>query len=68
MGDDLRMKHMFVSEAIWIVKQIEDQDAQITELANTFRDRAFIWYMKFQSTMPVGHTKILDEIKTTLIV
>lgn len=59
LSDDLRMpvfngnrsqdpeQHMFVCETIWIVKQIQDQDAQIVQLATMFRDRALVWYMKF---------------------
>jgi len=60
-------QHMFVCEAIWTAKQIQDQNAQIAQLATTFRDRSLVWYMKFQTTIPTGHTRTLAEIKTALI-
>jgi len=76
MADELRMtmfngngsqdpeQHMFVCEAVWIAKKIQDQDVQITLLATTFRDRALVWYMKFQTTTPTIHIRTLAEIKT----
>ena len=79
MADDIRMpafsgnglqdtkQHMFVCEAIWTMKQINDPNVCITQLATTFRDRALVWYMKYQSTTAQGATRALDEIKRDLI-
>lgn len=58
---------MFVCEEIWIAEQIQDQDAQIAQLATAFRDRVSVWYMKFHTRVPIGHVRTLAEINTTLI-
>ena len=58
---------MFVCEAIWTAKQIQDQNSKIAQLATTFRDKELVWYMKFQTTVLVGQTRTLTEINTALI-
>ena len=36
-------------------------------MATTFRDRALVWYMKYQCTTTPGATRALAEIKRDLI-
>jgi hypothetical protein len=33
-------QHLFVCEAIWTMKNVQDDDAKITQLVTTFRDHA----------------------------
>jgi len=66
-GSEDPEQHMSVCEAIWTAKQIQYQNAQIAQLDTTFRNRALVLYMKFQTTVPVGYTRTLAEIKTALI-
>lgn len=49
------------------MKQLHDQYAQIAQFATTFRDRALVWYMKFQTTTPARHIRTVANIKTMLI-
>ena len=47
-------QHLFICETTWIVKTITYDDAKIAQLAMTFRDRALLWYIKYQNTTPMG--------------
>ena len=40
----------FLCEAVWIAKNIMDQDIRRVQLVTSFRDRALTWFMKFSST------------------
>jgi hypothetical protein len=60
-------QHLFVCEAIWIVKKVQDDDMKIVQLVTTFRDHVLLWYMKYQSTAPVGQARTLADIRQALL-
>ena len=61
MGDDMKLptfkgtgaedpkQHWFLCEVIWTIKQIQDDNTKLVQLATTLRDRALTWYMKYTS-------------------
>ena len=48
--DDL-MQYWFLSEAVWIARQIMDYDIKRIQLATTLRGRALDWYMRFMKVL-----------------
>jgi hypothetical protein len=60
-------QHLFICDTIWIVKNIQDDDVNIVQLATTFRDRALLWYMKYQNTTPAAQTRTLEKVRQTLL-
>ena len=79
VGDDVKIplfqgngtkdpeQYWFLCEAIWIVKQVQDDDIKKGQLAMTFRGWALDWYMKFVQ-VPMRHPyKTLAQIRTGLI-
>jgi hypothetical protein len=62
-GSEDPEQHLFVCEAIWTVKNVQDDDANIAQLETTFREHALLWYMKYRSTAPVGQTRTLADIR-----
>jgi hypothetical protein len=40
---------------------------KIAQLAMTFRDCALLWYMKYQTTTPVGQTRTLADVRQALL-
>jgi hypothetical protein len=60
-------QHLFICETIWTVKNVQDDDVNIVQLEMTFRDRALLWYMKYQTTTPVGQTRTLAEVRQALL-
>ena len=52
MGDDIKLpifwgtgtedpdQHFFLCEAVWSIKQVQDDDTKRAQLATTFRDKA----------------------------
>ena len=50
-------------EAIWTIKQIQDDNIKLVQLATTFRDRALTWYMKYTA----GHNRTLAVVRTAMI-
>ena len=77
MGDDIKLpifwgtgaedpdQHFFLCEAVWSIKQVQDDDTKRAQLATTFRDRALTWFMKFSTSMQQPKTiqEIKDELK-----
>ena len=61
MGDDMKLptsrgtgekypeQHWFLCEAVWTIKQIQDDNTKLVQLATTLRERALTWYMKYTS-------------------
>lgn len=66
VGNEDLEKHLLVCKPIWIAKQVQDEATKISQLEETFRDRALTWYMKFKSVTLVGQMT-LNEIKQPLI-
>ena len=62
MGDDIKLlvfrgtgiedldQHFFLCEAVWSIKQVQDDDTKRAYLEATFRDRALTWFMKFSTS------------------
>jgi hypothetical protein len=75
MGDDMKLptfkgtgsedpeQHWFLCEAIWTIKQVQDDNVKLVQLATTFRERALTWYMKYTT----GHNRTLAEVRTAMI-
>ncbi len=75
MGDDMKLltfkgiggedpeQHWFLCEAIWTIKQIQDDNVKLVQLATTLRERALTWYMKYAATQ----NKTLIEFRTAMI-
>ena len=59
MGDDMKLptfrgtgaedleQHWFLCEAVWTIKQIQDDNTKLVQLATTLRERGLTWYMKY---------------------
>ena len=62
-GSEDPEQHWFLCEAIWTIKQIQDDDIKLVQLATTFRDRALTWYMKYTA----GHNRTLAQVRTAMI-
>ena len=64
MGDEMKLptfkgigaedpkQHWFLCESIWTIKQIQDDNTKLVQLATTLRDRALTWYMKYTTIPP----------------
>ena len=75
MGDDMKLpifkgtgsedpeQHWFLCEAIRTIKQIQDDNVKLVQLATTFRERPLTWYMKYTA----GHNSTLAEVRTAMI-
>ena len=75
MGDDMKLPtfkgtgaeylehHWFLCEAIWTIKQIQDDNTKLVQLATTLRERALTWYMKYTS----AQIRTLTEVRTAMI-
>ena len=76
MGDDIKLpifrgtgvedpkQHFFLCEAVWNIKQVQNDDIKSVQLTTTFRDRALTWFMKFSSS--VQQPRSIQEIKDAL--
>ena len=76
MGDDIKLpvfqstgaedpdQHFFLCEAVWNIKQVQDDDTKRAQLATTFRDRALTCFMKFSTS--TQQPKTIQEIKNEL--
>ena len=42
-------QHWFLCDAVWNVKQVQNDVVKIVQLTNTFRDRALNWFMKYST-------------------
>ena len=63
MGDDIKVpvfrgtsiedsdQHFFLCEAVWNIKQVQNDDTKKARLATTSRDRALTWFMKFSTSV-----------------
>ena len=56
-------QHWFLCEAIWTIKQIQDDNVKLVQLATTLRDRALTWYMKY-TTM---QNRTLAQVRNAMI-
>jgi hypothetical protein len=54
----------FLCEAVWSIKQVNDEAVKRAQFSTIFRDRALSWYMKF--VKGTVHPKLLNDIKTVL--
>jgi hypothetical protein len=59
-------QHWFLCEAVWSIKQVNDEAVKRAQFSTTLRDCALSWYMKF--VKGVAQPKPLNEIKTALSV
>ena len=60
-------QYIFVCETIWAAKNIQDEATNISQLEIEFRQRALLWYIKYQSTIPIGQTRTLENIRKALL-
>jgi hypothetical protein len=67
IGSEDPEQHMFICETIWTTKNVHDDGAKIMQLETTFRGCVLVWYMKLQSTTPLGQTRTLAEITQALL-
>ena len=77
MGDDIKLpifhgtgakdpnQHLFLCEAVWNIKQVQNNDIKKVQLTATFRDRVLTWFMKFSTStqQPKTIQEIKDELK-----
>ena len=77
MGDDIKLpifqgtsaeepdQHFLICEAVWNIKQVQDNEIKRAQLTTTFRDKALTWFMKFSTSMQQPKTiqEIKDELK-----
>ena len=77
MGDDIKLPifrgtgvedlehHFFIYEAVWNIKQVQNDDINKAQLTTTFRDKALTWFMKFSTSAQQPRTikEIKDELK-----
>ena len=77
MGDDIKLPifrgtsakdlehHFFICEAVWNIKQVQNDDMKRAQLATKFRDKALTWFMKFSASAKQPRTiqEIKDELK-----
>ena len=61
-GEDLE-QHWFLCEVVWTIKQINDDNVKLVQLATTLRERALTWYMKYTSAQ--NRTPV--EVRTAMI-
>jgi hypothetical protein len=67
IGSEDPEKHLFVCETIWAAKNVQDEAVKIAQLETTFRGHALVWYMKLQSTTPIGQARTLTKITQALL-
>ena len=75
MADDIKLpifrgtgledleQHWFLCEAVWNVKQVQNNDIKMAQLTTTFRDRALNWFMKYSN----GQARTLAQVRAALI-
>lgn len=63
IGRDDIEQHQFTCEVIWEANKIVDDQAKISQLETTFRERDLTWYMEFKTMTLVGKVRSLDKIK-----
>ena len=68
MGDDIKLpisrgigakgpdQHFFLCEAVWNIKQVQNDDIKKVQLTTTFRDKALTWFMNFSTSMQQPNT------------
>ena len=76
MGDDIKLsifrgtsvedpdQHFFLCEAVWNIKQVQNDDTKKAQLATTIMDKAITWFMKFSTS--TQQPKTIQEIKNEL--
>ena len=57
-------QHWFLCEAVWSIKQVNDEFFKRDWFSTTLRDCALSWYMKF--VKEVAQPNLLNDIKTVL--
>jgi hypothetical protein len=57
-------QHWFLCEAVWSIKQVNDEVVKRDQFSTTLRYRALSWYMKFVKVF--AQPKMLNDIKTAL--
>jgi hypothetical protein len=62
MGDNIKLpifrgtgvedpeQHFFIYEAVWNIKQVQNDDIKTSQLATKFRDKSLTWFMKFSAS------------------
>jgi len=65
-SEDPKLK-LFICNTIWTSKNVQDEATKIVQLAMTFKGRALLWYMKFQTTTPARKSRNLENIRETLL-
>ena len=77
MGDDIKLpifwgtgaedpeQHFFICEAVWNIKQVQNDDIKRTQLTKTFRNRALTWFINLFASAQQPRTikEIKDELK-----
>ena len=60
-------QHWFLCEAVWKVRQVQDESIKRAQMITTLRGRALDWYMKLFMVLVGIHQKSLDQIHTGFI-
>ena len=60
-------KHWFLCEAIWTMRQVQDEATNRDQMIPTLRGPVLDWYMKFSMVLTVVEQKTLDQIRERLI-
>ena len=55
-------QHLFLCEAVWTVRQIQDENIKKAQMITTLRGLTFEWYMKFSIVLVGVVYKMLNEI------
>ena len=78
-GDDMKLplfqgygtkdpeKYWFLCEAVWMVKQVQDNNIKKGKLTLTFQGQELDWYMKFVQVLIGKPQKMLAQIRAGLI-
>ena len=56
-------QHWFLCEAVWNVKQVQNDAVKMAQLTTMFRDRALNWFMKYS----IGQDRTLVHVRDALI-
>lgn len=56
-------QHLLLSEVVWTMNQVKDENTNTSQLETTFRYHTLIWYMKYKSIVLFRQQRTLIEKK-----
>ena len=60
-------QHLFLYEAIWMVRLVHNVDIKKAQMIMTLRGRTLDWFMKFYATPSETPQNTIEEIQATMI-